>query len=342
MPHITVASFNLLNLALPGVQFYENQDPYSQDEYQAKLDWIARQLDVLRCDVVMFQEVFNLQALQQAVAHSTWMRGATLAAPHADTLVEGRLLPRLGIASRLPVRELNSFVELEPADHVPLPGGGAHTRFSRPLLEAVVDAHGQLLRVMTVHLKSKRPEWLDGDDEDNPELLARAQLRSLMMRGGDALGVRQKVIDRLWRTREPLVVLGDFNDVIQAQTTQLIAATTYKRRDAPQRDAMLFDAFDLQRARSIPFVGAQRRDTAYTHAHEGVPETIDHVLVSEEFAPFAKNARGFVDRVDYFNDHLALRKRGEREARIYSDHAQVSATLFLDDESENRDGASPR
>jgi endonuclease/exonuclease/phosphatase family metal-dependent hydrolase len=337
MPQITVATFNLLNLARAGVRFYENQDPYTPEEYQEKTAWIARQLDALRPDVVLFQEVFNLQALQDAVSQSAWMRQSAVAAPHADTIVDGRLLPRLGIASRLPVRELNSFVDLDPEDHVPLPGGGSHTRFSRPLLEAVVDAHGQHLRVITVHLKSKRPEWLDGEDEDDPYLLARAQLRSLLMRGGDALGVRQKVVDRLWRTREPLVVLGDFNDLINAQTTQLIAATTYKRRDAGQRDAMLFDAFDLQRARSIPFVGAQRRDTAYTHAHEGVPETIDHILVSEEFAPFSKNERGFVDRVEYFNDHLALRKRGEREARIYSDHAQVSATLYLQDEPKDHE-----
>lgn len=341
MSTLTVATFNLLNLASPGERFYENQDPYTAEEYAAKLQWIGQQLDRLRADVVMFQEVFHLQALKQAVAASSWMRQAQVAAPHADTLVDGRLLPRLGMASRLPVRELNSFVELAVQDHVPLPGGGMHTRFSRPLLEAVVDVHGQPLRLMTVHLKSKRPEWLEGEDEDDPHLLARAQLRSMMMRGGDALGVRQKVVERLWCTRDPLVVLGDFNDVGNAQTTQIVAATTYKKREADQRDGMLFDAFDLQRARSIPHVGAQRRDTAYTHAHEGVPETIDHVLVSEEFAEFSKNARGFVHSVDYFNDHLALRRRGEREARIYSDHAQVSATLYLEDAQQAHDRNQP-
>jgi endonuclease/exonuclease/phosphatase family metal-dependent hydrolase len=332
MPHITVATFNLLNLALPGVRFYDNQDPYSPDDYRLKLQWIASQLDALRADVVVFQEVFNLQALKEAVAASAWMQQASVAVPHADTLVDGCLLPRLGLASRLPVRELNSFVELESADHVPVLGAAPHTRFSRPLLEAVVDARGHAVRVMTVHLKSKRPEFLDGEDVEDPHVLARAQARSLAMRGGDALGVRQKIIERLWRTRDPLVILGDFNDVINAQTTQIIAATTYKRREADQRDGMLFDAFDLQRSRSIPHVGAQRRDTAFTHAHEGVPETIDHVLVSEEFAEFSKNCRGFVERVDYFNDHLAMRRRGEREARTYSDHAQVSAVLYLHDE----------
>jgi endonuclease/exonuclease/phosphatase family metal-dependent hydrolase len=335
MPHFTVATFNLLNLALPGTRYYENQDPYTDQEYQQKIQWIGAQLNALRADVVVFQEVFQLQALKDAVGESSWMKQAAIAAPHADVPVAGALLPRLGIASRLPVRELNSFVELDAADHIPLPGGHAHTRFSRPVLEAVLDVHGQAVRVLTVHLKSKRPEWLDSDDQDNPHVLARAQVRSLLMRAGDALGVRQKIVERLWRTRDPLVILGDFNDLIQAQTTQLVSATTYKRREADQRDAMLFDAFDLQRARDIPYVGAQRRDTAFTHAHEGVPETIDHILVSEEFAEFSKNCRGFVERVDYFNDHLAMRRRGELEARIYSDHAQVSATLYLRDEDQN-------
>jgi endonuclease/exonuclease/phosphatase family metal-dependent hydrolase len=331
MSQFSVGTFNLLNLALPGVRFYENQEPYTAQEHAQRCGWIGGQLDRMAADIVMFQEVFNLQALRDAVAASNRMAGvppANVIAPHADT---SPLLPRLALASRFPVIESHSHTDIALADQIAPPGMPLHAVFSRPVLEALIDVHGKPLRVFTVHLKSKRPDLLDGEDADDPAVYARGITRSLVKRTAEALGVRQLLISRLRHTREPLVIMGDFNDLISAPTTQVISATSFRRGEENKRDCMLFDAFDLQRARQIPYVGAQRRDTAFTHAYEQVPETIDHILVSEEFAAFSRNATGSVLRVDYFNDHLAVRKRGESEARLYSDHGQVVAQLAFED-----------
>ena len=329
-----IGTFNTLNLALPHAAFYDNAQPYGDDEYAKRRDWIGSQLDQLGAHVVALQEVFHLKALREAVAASRWMKDAQIIAPgipedHSGATSEAPLKPRLAMLSRLPVIEFTLHEQIAPEDRIAPPGLAAPERFSRPVLEALIGGPAGPIRVITVHLKSKRPALLDDERESDPAHHARGMARSLAIRASEALALRQIIVQRLWRTREPLVVLGDFNDLVTSPTTVLVAATRFMRGDESQRDCMLFDAFDLQKMRQLPFAGVQRRDTSFTHTHEQVPETIDHILVSEEFAPFSKNALGWVHRVDYFNDHLSLRRRGEREARIYSDHGQVVATLHF-------------
>ncbi len=329
MSQITLATFNMLNLADAGFAFYPNAEPYTAQEYAAKIAWTAAQLDTLRADVVLCQEVFSLKALQDCVDASAWMRGATVQAPHTDVVNErGEKQPRVGIISRLPLSNVQSHTELPNMAQLTLPDGTKHTKFSRPVLEATVDVHGQGLRLFTVHLKSKRPDWLDGANEDDPHEYTKAQLQSLMKRAAEAAGVRELLIARLWHTGEPVVIMGDFNDTLQSSTTQLIAATRWKARERSARDAMLYDAWDVSAHHDLSRNGPMRRDVSYTHIHEGVAEVIDQCLVSEEFATFSRHQIGYVQRVDIFNDHLNQRLRGVAGSKTaLSDHGQIAVQL---------------
>ena len=317
MAQVTLATFNLLNLADVGFQYYPNADPYTAQEYAAKIAWTAAQLDALRADVVLCQEVFSLKALQDCVAASPWMRGSTVLAPHTDVVNErGEKLPRLGIISRLPIKEWFSHTELPAMAQITLPDGTQHTHFSRPVLEAVVNVNGQALRVMTVHLKSKRPDWAEHADENNPHEFTKAQLQSLLKRAAEAAGVRELLITQLWHTEEPVVIMGDFND------------TRWKARERSARDAMLYDAWDVSAHHDLSRNGPMRRDVSYTHIHEGVAEVIDQCLVSEEFATFSRHQIGYVQRVDIFNDHLNQRLRGVPGSKTaMSDHGQIAVQL---------------
>jgi endonuclease/exonuclease/phosphatase family metal-dependent hydrolase len=329
LSQITLATFNMLNLADAGFQFYPNADPYSPQEYAAKIAWTAAQLDALRADVVLCQEVFSLKALQDCVDASSWMRGATVQAPHTDVVNErGEKLPRLAIISRLPVIEWFTHVELPSTAQIALPDGTQHRNFSRPVLEAVVDARGRPLRLFTVHLKSKRPDWAEGANQDDPRAHTQAQLQSLLKRAAEAAGVRELLVSRLWQTAEPVVIMGDFNDTLQSPTTQLIAATRWKSRERSARDAMLYDAWDVSAHHDLSRNGPMRRDVSYTHIHEGVAEVIDQCLVSEEFATFSRHQIGYVQRVDIFNDHLNQRLRGVPGSKTaMSDHGQICVQL---------------
>lgn len=324
---LSVATCNLLNLANPGRVFYENQEPFSQAEFDRKLAWLGDRFRMLNADVLAVQEVWDEAALKAAIFRSG-LRYDFVSVPGAENsaVQQGAQgTPRAGLATRLRVDAVQSFPEFPPGLAVHVPGLGLHLRFERPPLVATLRMkHGQTLTVLTAHLKSKRPKFLQDtegrplEDRDDPKVMALASLRSLIMRGAEAMALRCLVIDLLHRTAVPLVVLGDFNDTPDSVTTQLICATNEIAYDRSARDTALFNAYDLQGNAAL------KKDVAYSHIHQGSPSVLDQILVSEEFLRNGSNSLGDVHRVDYFNDHLH-----EGRDRSRSDHGFVRALLRL-------------
>lgn len=324
---LTVASANVLNLAQPGRHFYDGQDPYSQNEFERKAEWLGERFRVLNADVLAVQEVWDEVALRAAIARSGLQYG-TVAVPGAENgpgQHGAQGTPRVGLVTRLKVESLQSIADFPAAAVVQVPGLGPHTRFERPpLLATLRMKHGQEIGVITAHLKSKRPKFLQDasgktlEDTEDPTVQALGSLRSLLMRAGEALALRLKVVELLHRTRLPLIVMGDFNDGPHSVTTQLIAATSQVAYDKGARDNALFSAWDVQGEAAL------RRDVAYSHIHQGYPEVLDQVLVSEEFVATSRAAIGDVRRVEVFNDHLH-----EGRDRSRSDHGFVRALLRL-------------
>ena len=324
---LTVASANVLNLAQPGRHFYDGQDPYSQNEFERKVEWLGERFRVLNADVLAVQEVWDEVALRAAIARSGLQYG-TVAVPGAENgpgQHGAQGTPRVGLVTRLKVESLQSIADFPAAAVVQVPGLGPHTRFERPpLLATLRMKHGQEIGVITAHLKSKRPKFLQDasgktlEDTEDPTMQALGSLRSLLMRAGEALALRLKVVELLHRTRLPLIVMGDFNDGPHSVTTQLIAATSQVAYDKGARDNALFSAWDVQGEAAL------RRDVAYSHIHQGYPEVLDQVLVSEEFVATSRAAIGDVRRVEVFNDHLH-----EGRDRSRSDHGFVRALLRL-------------
>ena len=319
---LTVANCNLLNLALPGHAFYPNQEAYGADEYERKIAWLGAQIARLNADVTAFQEVWDEPALKAAVARSG-LRCAHVLAPGAETGALGT--PRVGLATRLDVQEVVSIADFTPPQRIQVPEIGAHIRFERPVLKASLRMkHGQLLNVLVVHLKSKRPKYLQDaagnalEDRDDPAITARATLRSLVMRGAEAAALRGIVLDLVQRSHDPLILMGDMNDGPHSVTCQMIAATQAVAYDRQARDTALFHAYDVQTEPGL------RRDMAYSHVHQGWPDILDQIWVSEEFLASSRFAVGDVRRVEYFNDHLH-----ESRERFRSDHGFVRALLRL-------------
>ena len=331
---LQVASGNLLNLAAPGHVYYPNQDPYDTLEADRKTAWLGAQFARLNADVLGVQEVWDESALR-AAAHASGLRYTTVVAPGAETGGQFAPMgtPRVGLVTRLPLLALESHALFDAADQVLVPEIGPQTKFERPVLRARLQTkHGQTLQVLVTHLKSKRPKFVQDaqghvlEDRDDPAVVARATLRSLLMRAAEACALRRLVVDVTQRTREPLLLLGDMNDGPQSVTSQLIAANQAVSYDKGTRDTALFHAWDVQTEASI------KRDVAYSHVHQGWPELLDQIWVSEEFVATSRRAIGDVRRVDVFNDHLH-----ESRERFRSDHGFVRALLRLRSE-----GAAPR
>jgi endonuclease/exonuclease/phosphatase family metal-dependent hydrolase len=233
--------------------------------------------------------------------------------------------PHVGLVTRLKVLAVESLTDFAHSAVVDVPGLGPHTQFERPpLLVTLQMKHGHELHVITAHLKSTRPKFLQGsdgklaEDTEDPKVQALAFLRSLLMRAGEALALRLKVVELLHRTRAPLILTGDLNDSPHSVTTQMIAATSQVAYDRNARDTALYSAWDVQGEAAL------RQDVAYSHIHHGDPEVLDQILVSEEFVQTSRNALGDVRGVELFNDHLF-----EGRDRSLSDHGFMRALLRL-------------
>ena len=330
---LTVATCNVLNLALPGRDFYPGQDTYSASEYERKIDWLGERFKTLNADVLAVQEVWDEAALQEAVNRSG-LRYKFLSVPGAENgpgQAGAQGTPRVGIVTRLTVEAVDSLQDFPPQAVVEVPGIGPYTRFERPPLHATLRLkNGPNLHVITAHFKSKRPKFLADaqgkptEDRDDPNVQALGSLRSLIMRGAEALAVRLKVVELLHRTREPLVMMGDLNDSPHSVTTQLVANTSQVAYDRGACDSALFSAWDVQGDAAL------RRDVAFSHIHQGYPEVLDQVLVSEEFTEKSRRAIGAVKRVEVFNDHLF-----EGRSRTKSDHGFVRALIRWEQQRSN-------
>ncbi|MET0266155.1 MAG: endonuclease/exonuclease/phosphatase family protein, partial [Duganella sp.] len=67
---IRFATFNVCNLSQPGAKLYDNLAPLTAEQYAAKVQWTAQQLDALNADVIGLQEIFSMAAVRDVLAHS--------------------------------------------------------------------------------------------------------------------------------------------------------------------------------------------------------------------------------------------------------------------------------
>ncbi len=328
-----IATANLLNFAKPNRIYYENAPAYTDEDYKHKLLGMTNLLSKSHADILAVQEVWDSEALE-ALAISLGFKAEHVISPMSSNdnnsaYTQGRGAqgtPAVGIISRFAALESSLLEDVVNEAIIDIPDIGAYQKFKRPPLLVRVDVFGQPLTIITAHLKSKRAFFLRDnngsllEDMDDPNIRVRAKLRSLCMRASEAASIRMTIIERLRHTREPLILLGDMNDVTGSVTTQLMTETGEVNYDKTMRDVSLFDAARVQ-ARY-----GWMKDVAYTHIYQGMPEVIDQLFVSEEFLPESKFALGYVERVDYFNDHL----KWDYADRV-TDHGIIRAKIKIHD-----------
>ena len=156
-----VGTFNLYNLASPGTKFYRGIR-YTDEQYQAKTQWIAEQLRRIDGDIVGFQEIFDGNALQNAVTKSAIYQDATVIVGETD----GQK-PVVGLISRLPVLEYEFIPGFPQEAHLEINDMSVPCGcFSRPVLYARIELRKGLETLFfVVHLKSKNPIIRDKEHE---------------------------------------------------------------------------------------------------------------------------------------------------------------------------------
>ncbi|SNR33181.1 endonuclease/exonuclease/phosphatase family protein [Paracoccus sediminis] len=314
---ISIASFNLFNLNLPGRPIYDAEG-WTQGEYDAKLAFSERVLNDIGADIIGFQECWDAEALADIFDRPALRGRYDLVARTTDPPgIQVALAVRKGMIQAEPewIEDLPDdarFIDLTESRDAAESVSVTIRRFSRPILRVLVNkADGTPdITVFVAHLKSKGPTALQ-DDPGNPVLRRHRFIAQTVVshvrRMVEAGALRAILNDAMRRNDRPVVVIGDLNDATTSVSTELLTGNPgyrffAKSTAGTKSDTGLYTVEKLQQLRSF-------RHVYYTYVFRNQMESLDHIMVS-----------------DSFYDHSSIRTWSFREMRVLNDHLTATET----------------
>ncbi|MEQ1753141.1 MAG: endonuclease/exonuclease/phosphatase family protein [Micropepsaceae bacterium] len=309
-----VANFNVENLIVPDTRYYDRLI-LTQEEYDAKANWIANIFNRVKPDIVGIQEVWSRDALQDVVSRSFhFANGANICAPGTskEENVRGRVAqrPRLALISRFPITDEQSVAMFPDSVRIQIPlriqDGKIRDvpvtidQFQRPILKARVNVEGLDILVFVAHLKSKGPIIGSGEDGEDPFVSSIGMARSTIVRAAEAVALRHLILHELSKTKTPVIVLGDLNDTQESASTQIVCGASPDERSDSKDKRTLWDTVLYPTYR----IAAERSSSIHTHIFNGDRDILDHILVSDEFYSRNRYRIGTVMRHGVVNEHL--------------------------------------
>jgi endonuclease/exonuclease/phosphatase family metal-dependent hydrolase len=355
MRSISFATVNLYNLQMPGAAMYPRSRLYTEEEFEAKIDWLAQAIVELDADVIAFQELWSREALEAVFARAGaageyalafikeggWGGVAVAAAVRAPWEILGvtrhkdfpegfRIRKRnrtmADIQADPPAADRNvdpdedpEFIPSHEDDGIAVVIG----QFARSVLQVSV-GHSRARRpsvppieVFCTHLKSKLATPLDDQEWRNPAIRPHAL----------ALGQAISTVRRIAEAAAlRIVVDGSLRD------TDVPGVVLGDLNDGQFSNALAvlsgqpsFRVAVTSRAGARSDRGLQQLrslgDVYYTHEFKNVLEVIDHVLVSEQFYDWSQKRLWGFREMRVINDHL------DAIDRTRSDHGLVRAAF---------------
>lgn len=334
LKQLSIATFNLYNLNEPGLPVYTDTDGWSEEEYRRKIGWTAHQIGLMRPDVFGFQELWHAASLQRALDEAGLAAEYDLLAPPNATgqRIVCAALVRKGLLEGAP-EWIGNFPDgfmlkssgedaQTPAIEVGIEG------FSRPVLHFAIRPRSDrpAVHVFVCHLKSKAPTRLDREawykaDKDTygKHAMALGAALATIRRTAEAAALRFHLTELMKGNDTPVIVLGDINDSQHSNTANILTEQPrYLMGDSKGGgDVALYTAQTLQEYRDT-------RDVYYTHVHQGMRESLDHILVSREFYDHSENRVWLFDGMLVNNDHLNFE---DHKADGTNDHGIIRAAF---------------
>jgi endonuclease/exonuclease/phosphatase family metal-dependent hydrolase len=331
MTTFNVMTWNVENLFRPKPEAEEEV----KQRYQRKLELLADVIGQLDPDVVALQEVGGdngdepLEDLQQELGGSHPHRALSAFRDGRD--IQVAFLSKHAVDER---EDVVNFPEGPALDIHDLDAAGNPKpieRMGRGALRVRVTKDDLTVDLITAHLKSKLLTFPGGRfSPRNEEERAQVAGIALMRRMAEAVTLRIWVNGLLGSgDRTPLLLLGDLNDVPEAQTSLLlngppgseISTLGFSRPDKGD-PARLFNLAPIPPADRV------------SREHRGRGELIDQILASVEFFPVGDDGRRqlpeFVSHIDLVDGLPSVGENpAEREEDVAPDHAPVTASFEL-------------
>ena len=331
---LTIGTFNLYNLNEPGTAIYTDADGWTQDEYDRKIEWTKRVLQTLAPDVLGLQELWHRASIEHALAESGMAGSYDVVVPANAT--GGGIVCAALVRKGLLAGEPEWIVNFPPKFVLRSSGDDPQTAaisvtinsFSRPVLRFTIAPRSDhdAIEVYVCHFKSKGPtkvfreQWFRDDEPFyKKHQTAIGAAISTIRRTAEAAALRMMLTEKMKGTKTPVIVLGDINDGQHSNTANILTEQPrFLVGDSMGGgDISLYTAQTLQEYRST-------RDVYYTHIHQDIMESLDHILVSEEFYDNSRRRLWMFDGMTVNNDHLNF---DDHKVRGTNDHGIVCATF---------------
>ncbi len=331
LKEITFANCNLYNLQLPNKPMYRGSK-WTQEQYDKKIEWTSTIIQSIGADIIGFQELWHADALVEVFEKSRLLDDYTLmASPANGSKIICAAAVRKSLSPSAPewITDFPDKFKLESkGDDPQTPDIQVNIdSYSRPVLRfAIEPRNNHKIYFCVCHFKSKAPtqiwknQWYK-DDKDfySPHSEGIGSALSTIRRTAEAAALRMTLVDELKDTDKPMVVLGDLNDSQLSNTLNVITGqpTYLSVLSKGGSDSDLYSVATLQEYRSL-------RDVYYTHIHKNIKESLDHILVSQEFYDNSKKRIRAFSGMELINDHLNTEEHKEVGS---SDHGIVKATF---------------
>jgi hypothetical protein len=314
LERLSFGTFNLFNLNEPGLPIYTDRGGWSGKEHERKIAWTGSNIASLKPDILGFQELWHRTSLERALdASGLGTEYDLLTPPEAEgTRIVNAAILRKGLLEGEPEWISNfpdKFRLHSSGDDPQTPAIEVQINsFSRPVLHfraRVRDDHDPV-HVYVCHFKSKAPTqvwgeaWYEEDAEAyKPHRTNLGAALSTIRRTAEASALRFILTQRMKGSGTPIVVLGDVNDGQHSNTANILTEQPrYLVGDSRGGgDTALYTAQTLQEYRNT-------RDVYYTHIHQDIMESLDHILVSQEFYDNSRKRLWIFDGMTVRNDHL--------------------------------------
>ena len=320
------ASLNLLNFTAPPFSFYQVHETYSDTQWQSKTQFITGLIEHIDPTLIVFQEVFSVEALKALCSDLGLVHFAVVDNPQPDNMYPNVLFnPVVAIASKLPINKVEA---LEPCPELlEYLNNHQQFRFNRTPVKCEIEL--QKLGTVTcygVHFKSQRvlsmAHMLSDSEQVDPLLtLLHETVGTMQSQISRSLEASIIYYDALKTQREQncaTLIMGDFNDQLDSPALSFMTQTF-----PPQvNNQDTFDSVGLFDSYLLADNCHSFSEKPPTHFYRGKGNVLDYILASKSFNP--NTASPVIKTLTYHNYDAHLDpKRSEEDIR-YSDHSAIA------------------
>lgn len=300
-----IATYNVRNLYDPGTSIDEvTLEVVQEGFFNERVNYLIEKFRKLDLDIICLQEIGGekgVTMIGQELNYNYFFAKPNSRGIRMAVLYKKELTDKIKCESV-------SFGELK----IPSIQEHGDTKDLKPIAQRrdvlvcdVDDYNGKKLRIVTFHLKSLLPTYLDGENwESDTRLHSDARLRSVFYKIMELRALRE-FVDRSLDERKEVMLLGDFNEDHNASSVSILKASN-------KEDRVLYDAL----------TGYEGDKT--THMHRGGKLTFDTILVTD-------GLKKDIVSVSVENQELkdySILGWGEVEHVVEPDHAMVILDLM--------------